>query len=41
MPEYRVLAHRRVLKFLKQLEDENLKTGLKKRFLDLKTTRLF
>jgi len=36
MPEYRVLAHRRVLKFLKQLEDENLKNRLKETILRLK-----
>ena len=29
MPEYKVLAHRRVIKFLKSLQDERLKARLK------------
>jgi len=35
MPEYKVLAHRRVLKFLKSLRDERLKARLKEALAEL------
>jgi len=35
MPEYKVLAHRRVLKFLKGLQDERLKARLKEALAEL------
>mgnify|MGYP000081037188 CR=1 FL=1 len=35
MPEYRILAHKRVFKFLQDLKDENLKTKFKEVILEL------
>jgi len=35
MPEYKVLAHRRVIKFLKSLQDERLKARLKEALAEL------
>ena len=35
MPEYKVLAHRRVIKFLKNLQDERLKARLKEALAEL------
>ncbi|MEM2941321.1 MAG: type II toxin-antitoxin system RelE/ParE family toxin [Thermoproteota archaeon] len=36
MPEYRVIAHRRVYKFLKELRDDDLKNRLKEVLLKLR-----
>lgn len=35
MPEYRILAHRRVIKFLQNLRDEKLKARLKETLIEL------
>lgn len=35
MPEYRILAHRRVIKFLQSLQDEKLKNRFKEIFEEL------
>jgi len=35
MPEYRILAHKRVFKFLQDLKDENLKIKFKEAILEL------
>ena len=35
MPEYKVLAHRRVIKFLKNLQDGRLKARLKEAIAEL------
>ena len=35
MPEYKVLAHRRVINFLKSLQDERLKARLKEALAEL------
>ena len=34
MPEYRILAHKRVFKFLQGLKDENLKSKFKEAILE-------
>jgi len=36
MPEYRIIAHKRVFKFLQDLKDENLKNKFKETILELK-----